>query len=78
MLRLMQKNEIKSISYYDKKNKRYKQVDVTHTHKVDGVDINPHTNKGYMHDEKGTYRTSTKEDRMVERVKRIWYYHLSK
>lgn len=30
------KNEIKSISYYDKNKKRYKQIDTGHLHNVNG------------------------------------------
>ena len=39
-------NEIKSITYYDKHNKRYKQIDLTHGHNVNGKVENPHTHKG--------------------------------
>ena len=49
------KNEIKSISYYDKNKKRYKQIDTGHLHNVNGKKIDLHTHKGYIHDEKGTY-----------------------
>lgn len=72
------KNEIKSVSYYDKKNKRYKQIDMGHFHTVKGEKIDPHTHKGYNHDEKGTYDLSPKERKMLDRVKRTWYYHNSR
>ena len=29
------KNEVKSISYYDKHQRRYKQIDLDHPHKID-------------------------------------------
>lgn len=28
-----------------------------------------------MHDEKGTYDVSPKERKMIDRVKKAWYYH---
>lgn len=71
------KNEIKSISYYDKSKKRYKQIDTGHLHNVNGKKIDPHTHKGYVHDEKGTYEVSPKERKMIERVQRTWYYHIN-
>lgn len=70
--------ELKYISYYDKNNKRFKQVDLQHGHKVNGVKEQPHTHKGYVHNEKGDYRLFPKEQKMVERVKRIWYNRRSK
>ncbi len=72
------KNEIKSISFYDKKNGRYKQVDRGHFHMVNGKKLDPHTHKGYWHDEKGTYELSPKEAKMFDRVQKIWYYYLSR
>lgn len=39
------KNEIKSISYYDKNKKRYKQIDTGHLHNVNGKKIDLHTHK---------------------------------
>lgn len=70
------KNELSNIIYFDKDNKRYKQVDFdTHSHEVDGVKMLIHTHKGYIHSEKGTFKLSQKELKMVERVKSIWYNH---
>lgn len=70
------KNEIKSISYYDKENKRYKQIDIGHFHLVNGAKIDPHTHRGYVHDEYGTYPVTSKEEKMIERVVRTWYYFI--
>ena len=68
------KNELSNIIYFDKNNKRYKQVDFdTHSHEIDGVKMLIHTHKGYIHSEKGTFKPSQKELKMVERVKAIWY-----
>lgn len=61
------------IIYYDRKNKRVKQIDLNHVHKG----MNPHTHHGYNHNEndgaKGASNLTTEEKKMVERVKQIWY-----
>ena len=63
------KNEPKFISYYDKNNKRYKQIDLDHFHRdIKGI----HKHLGYEHDEKGTKQLSIKESKMVEKIKKIW------
>ena len=72
------KNEIKNITYYDKHDKRYKQVDMGHTHAVKGVQTDPHTHKGYKHDEKGTFNVRKKEANMIERVLKTWYHHINR
>lgn len=67
-------NELKSVTYYDTSNKRYKQVDIDHDHN----DIKgPHTHWGYNHSENGTTRPSTEEKAMVDRVKKLWYNYLN-
>lgn len=71
-------NELKYISYYDKNNKRYKQIDLQHPHKVDGVKEKPHVHNGYEHNEKGDFRPSEKQKKMIERITRIWYNRRSK
>lgn len=74
------KNEIKAITYYDKDNKRFKQIDVSgRTHHIGGKPELPHTHHGYQHEEYGgTKLLSPKEHKMVERVLKTWYYHNSK
>lgn len=68
--------KIKAITYYDKHNKRFKQIDVIGTpHEIDGKKELPHTHLGYVHDEHGTRKTNTKEDKMVERILKTWYYY---
>lgn len=68
------RNQIKSITYYDKNNKRYKQIDISgKTHPVNGKYILPHTHIGYEHDKYGTFELSKKEQQMVDRVKKLWY-----
>lgn len=67
----------KFISYYDKNNRRFKQIDITgKKHRIDRVPTLPHTHKGYEHDEHGTFKNSYKEEKMIERVLRAWDYHL--
>lgn len=71
-------NKIKSITYYDKKLNRHKQIDLEHHHPVNGVKTKPHMHKGLKHNEKGDYFLSSKELKMVDRVKQIWYNYLGK
>lgn len=70
---LDQRNEPKHISFYDKNNKRYKQIDLTHTHFIDGEPTVPHTHKGYFHNENGDVKPSTAEEKIIEKVKKKWY-----
>lgn len=72
------KNELKCITYYDKHNERFKQVDLSHAHSIKGKKTQPHTHKGYFHDEKGgTHFVSPKEQKMIERITKAWHYHLT-
>lgn len=73
-------NAVKAITYYDKGNKRFKQIDVSgRSHHINGKPELPHTHHGYQHDEYGgTKLLSSKEQKMVERVLKTWYYHNSK
>ncbi len=64
------KEEPKFITYYDKTNKRYKQIDLDHSHKdIKGI----HKHLGYEHNEKGTKLLNTKEEKMVDRILKTWY-----
>lgn len=71
-------NELKSVTYYDKKNERFKQLDIDHTHNIKGNLEQPHTHKGYFHNEKGDFKPSPKEQKMIDRVEKTWYYYNSK
>lgn len=72
------KNELKAITYYDKHNKRYKQVDLSgNPHIIGGEPVLPHTHKGYEHNEKGNHTVSPKEQKMIDRVTKTWYNHLN-
>lgn len=66
------KGEPAVIAYYDKENKRTKQIDLTHFH----AKMKPHTHHGYEHSEndsvKGYSRLTKEESKMVDRVYRIW------
>ena len=70
-------NDLLQITYYDNQNKRSKTIDLKHYHGA----MNPHAHHGYEHNErdgpKGAASLTTEEKRMVARVKRIWYNHLS-
>lgn len=73
-------NKVKSITYYDKNNKRFKQIDVSgQEHLINGKRELPHTHHGYEHEEyRGTRLLSPKEKKMVERVLKTWYHHSGK
>ena len=61
-------DKVVAVTYYDRANKRVKQIDLTHPH--DGK--MPHTHHGYNHLENGTTRLTTEEKAMVERIKKLW------
>lgn len=71
-------NNLKSITYYDKNNKRFKQIDLDHAHKINEKLEQPHKHKGYLHNEKGDYSVSPKEQKMVDRVIKTWYNKINK
>lgn len=66
------KGDVKHISFYDKENKRYKQIDLDHYHRVDGNKEKPHTHYGYWHDENGTRKPDMNDESIVDKVNRIW------
>lgn len=69
------KNHLKSITYYDQNNKRYKQIDLSHPHnEIKGY----HTHYGYAHAENGTKTPTPKEQKMIDRVNKIWYNEQNK
>lgn len=65
-------DELQSITYFDKENKRVKQINLDHTHK--GMKL--HTHHGYFHNEndslKGASKLSKEEKAMVERITKLW------
>ena len=72
-----ERNKIKHITYYDKENKRVKQIDLYPPHK----EMSPHTHHGYWHKEndskKGASNPTAEKKRMIERVKSIWYNYIN-
>lgn len=72
------RDNLKSITYHDKHNKRLKQIDIDHYHKVDGKPEKPHKHKGYLHNEKGDGTLSPKEKKLLDRVTKTWYYRNNK
>lgn len=66
-------NELKYISYYDKHNERFKQIDLQHPHNINGIMTQPHTHLGYFHNEKGYRDLTEKEKKMVDRIIKTWY-----
>lgn len=70
-------NDLKSITYYDKENKRTKQIDLDKPHK----NMSPHTHHGYEHNEndskKGAANLTPEEKKMVENVKSLWNDHFN-
>jgi hypothetical protein len=43
-----QDDKLKSITYYDNHNKRFKQIDLDHYHKINGNPEKPHTQYGII------------------------------
>lgn len=69
-------NDLKSIVYFDKSNKRAKQIDLDHSHRG----AVPHAHRGYEHNEgnpvKKYSNLSPNEKKMVDRVTGIWDNHM--
>lgn len=68
---------LKSVSYYDRNNKRFKQIDLDHYHKINGKPEKPHTQYGYYHDG-AAYVPSDSENRLLDKVEKAWYNRHSK
>ena len=68
------KNELKSITFYDENNKREKQIDLRgRSHTINGKKRYVHVHQGYYHDENGTRTVTSEEWALIRRVKHIWY-----
>ncbi len=62
--------KINAINYYDPSGKRYKSINLLHSH----AEINgEHTHIGYYHKEGGTRHLTDDEKELVAFVKRVWY-----
>lgn len=70
-------NDVISITYMDKENKRIKSINLDHYHQK----MKLHVHHGYFHNEndgiKGATQLTTKEKAMVDRVQREWYNYLN-
>jgi hypothetical protein len=70
-------NDLISITYFDKNNKRSKTIHLNHPHKG----MKPHTHHGYLHSEndgpKGASNLSNDEKKMVDLVNQLWHNHLA-
>nr|DAH40764.1 MAG TPA: hypothetical protein [Caudoviricetes sp.] len=71
-------NDILQITYFDKNNKRSKTIDLNHKHN----NLQPHVHHGYEHNEfdgvNGATRLTSKEQKMVDRIRKIWYDYKDK
>lgn len=64
--------ELKYVSYYDRDNKKRKQIDLQHGH----AGMKPHVHHGYEHNEndtpKGASRLTPKEKKLVQTINEVW------
>lgn len=64
--------ELKYVSYYDKENKKRKQIDLQHEH----AGLKPHVHHGYEHNEngapKGASRLTPKEKKLIQMIDTVW------
>lgn len=76
---LGKKDEPKFISFYNKENKRYKQIDLTgKPHVISGKPTLPHTHLGYEHNENGDYKVSGEDQKIIDKVLKIWHNYLKR
>lgn len=66
------------ITYYDKENKRFKQIDITHPHNG----LKPHVHHGYEHNEndrkEGATSLNYAERKIYDKVMELWHNYVSK
>lgn len=64
------------VTYYDKKNKKFKQIDVHKNHRHIDPELGDlgkeHTHKGYLHSENGSRKLTAKERKLVAKIKQEW------
>lgn len=70
-------NTLKSISFYDKENKRFKQIDMDHYHRINGKSEKPHIQMGYYHDGEAFVPTAN-DSKLIDKVVKMWYSKLHK
>lgn len=64
---------LKSITFHDKENKRNKQIDLDHAHKINGRWEKPHVHYGYFHNEHRDGLPTKADIKLIEKVKKIWH-----
>ncbi len=69
---LDRKENIAYIVFYDRNNKRVRQIDFRHNHKVNGIPTCPHTHVGYYHDERDTRKLTDNERKRATRIITYW------
>lgn len=65
-------NTLKSITFYDRENKRFRQIDLDHYHKINGIAVRPHVQAGYYHDSEASF-PSEKDSKLIDKVLKLWY-----
>lgn len=72
------RNQVKSIYYFDNNLRKKKSIDLRHSHE----EMKPHTHHGYIHNEndgvKGATNLTTKEKKMVAKALKLWYNNKGK
>lgn len=63
---------LKSITFYDRENKRFRQIDLDHYHKINGKPKKPHVQAGYYHNGEASLPTE-KDNRLIDKVLNAWY-----
>lgn len=61
-------DNLKYITYFDDKNKRYKQIDLDHYHNG----MKPHVHIGYNHAEGGTRKINDSEEKLIDKIRNAW------
>ena len=68
------KNELKSLTFFDNKNKRNITVDISGKyHRINGKPVLPHLHIGYEHSENGTYTLNKNLQKLVVKAIDVWY-----
>ncbi|QBX24102.1 hypothetical protein Javan174_0036 [Streptococcus phage Javan174] len=74
-----QKDELRSLVFFDKNNRRHKQIDVSGTpHLINGKMELPHIHFGYNHNEKGDSVLSKHDKKLVDKASQSWYNYIRK
>lgn len=63
---------LKAITFYDRENKRFRQIDLDHYHKINNKSEKPHVQADYYHDGEASLPTE-KDRRLIDKVMKKWY-----